>query len=155
MEEYFERAGLPRPQFAGEWLTLDPAVRALIVMATVTGADILWVNETDIFTSRARFGQGNGWTPDCQWALLAMTRLFEPHPKRGDACRFFNWDVLCYLLACSEVRSLYWHAQVDLADLRHPLSELVLHTKAYVGVMCDEQRSGHFFSASPTTRFDS
>ena len=42
LEEYFERAGLSRPQFTGEWLTLDPTVRVLIVMATVTGADILW-----------------------------------------------------------------------------------------------------------------
>jgi len=134
LEEYFERARLPNPQFTGEWLTLDPTSRVLIVMATVTGADILWVKEADIFTTRVRFEQGVGWMPDCPWELLARTRLFEPHPKRDDACRFFNWDVLGYLIAQSETARLFAHARIDMTDGITPLAQITLHLKCYAEV---------------------
>jgi len=119
-------------------------------MATVTGADILWVKEADIFTTRARFEQGNGWTQDCQWELLGRTRLFEPHPQREDACRFFNWDILGYLIAHSEVGQLYLHAQVNPQNLPSPLMKFVFHTKRYVstyaGVGCLIQLPPLFYS---------
>jgi len=135
--EYFERAGLPRPRFAGEWLTLHATVRSLIVMATVVGADILWVGQTDIFTTHTRFEQGAGWTQDCLWELLLKTRLCELHSERKDACRFLNWDILSYLIAHTEAASLFAHTQVELTDTMTPLMKLVLHVKRYLDASQD------------------
>lgn len=134
LEEYFERACLPRPQFTGEWLTLDSAARSLLVMATVAGADILWYKDESIFTSRARFEQGNGWTPECLWEILVKTRLFEPHPKYTDVCRYFNWDILGYLIAKSEAARLFTHPEVCLSSTPTQLTAFVLHTKRHVEV---------------------
>jgi hypothetical protein len=134
LNEYFERAGLPRPQFTGEWLTLDPTVRALLVMATVAGADVLWYQDGGIFTTRARFEQGNGWAPECRWELLAKTRLFEPHPQHDDVCRFFNRDILGCLIAKSETGQLFAHAEITSTNTVTPLMEVVLCVKRHMRV---------------------
>jgi len=132
LDEYFVRAGLSRPQFTEDWLALDPTVRALIVLAGVAGADMLWYQDEGIFTPRIRFEHGNGWTPECRWELLTKTRLFEPHPKYEDVCRFFNGDIMGYLIAKSETAAqLFAHAQIAPSNFITTLTEAVFQFKLY------------------------
>jgi hypothetical protein len=132
LDEWFVRAGLPRPRFSREWFALSPVARSLLIMATVAGADILWYRDEGIFTPRARFEQGAGWTPDCCWELLSKTRMFALHPQRAEACRFFNWDILGYLIANSEAARLFAHTQVELTNSMTPIMRLVIHVQNYI-----------------------
>ena len=127
LDELFERASLPPSRLQIRWPPDSPTLAAVLHAAAVVGhaLNILLGHRAgnpkpDLLITRYEFEALAPEEWEGRWEMLAPTRLFE-HVTcgEGEAIRFYNRDLMCYLIATAIQAG---HLELDRSQKEQMLS---------------------------------